>query len=91
MAMRGFFALLLLLAPVALNGQSEAALREYFEGKTVKLKIAMPGTEDGVDVYPGTSKPLDYPRHALAASRTTAPRSRPGTARSSPRSSSSPS
>jgi hypothetical protein len=45
-------------------GQSEAALREYFEGRTVKVKIAMPGTENGVDVYPGTSKPLDYPRHA---------------------------
>ena len=38
--------------------------REYFEGKTVTLKIAMPGTEDGVDVYPGTAKPLDFPRHA---------------------------
>ena len=24
----------------------------------------MPGTEDGVDIYPGTAKPLDYPRHA---------------------------
>jgi len=24
----------------------------------------MPGAEDGVDVYPGTPKPLDFPRHA---------------------------
>lgn len=24
----------------------------------------MPGTEDGVDVYPGTPRPLDYPRYA---------------------------
>jgi hypothetical protein len=53
-----------LLVPVALQAQSEAALRDYFEGRTVKLKIAMPGTEDGVDIYPGASKPLDYPRHA---------------------------
>jgi hypothetical protein len=30
----------------------------------VKVRIAMPGTEDGVDVYPGTAKPLDFPRHA---------------------------
>ena len=56
--------LLLVTAPITLLGQSEAALKEYFEGKTVKVKIAMPGTEDGVDVYPGTAKPLDYPRHA---------------------------
>jgi hypothetical protein len=39
-------------------------LKEYFEGRTVKVKIAMPGTEDGVDLYPGTAKPLDFPRHA---------------------------
>jgi hypothetical protein len=51
-------------APAVLAAQSEAALKEYFEGKTVKVKVAMPGTEDGVDIYPGTAKPLDYPRHA---------------------------
>jgi hypothetical protein len=56
--------ILLLLAPAAASAQSEAVLRDYFEGRTVKLKIAMPGTEDGVDVSPGTPKPLDFPRHA---------------------------
>jgi hypothetical protein len=44
--------------------QSEPALREYFEGRSVSLKQAMPGTEDGVDIYPGTERPLDYPRYA---------------------------
>jgi hypothetical protein len=53
-----------LLMPGVLRAQSEAALREYFEGRTVQVKLAMPGAEDGVDIYPGTSKPLDYPRHA---------------------------
>ena len=53
-----------LLAPAVVQAQSEAALRDYFEGRTVKVKLAMPGTEDGVDIYPGTAKPLDYPRHA---------------------------
>ena len=48
--------------PVA--AQSEAVLRDYFEGRSVTLKQPMPGTEDGVDVYPGTSRPLDYPRYA---------------------------
>ena len=46
------------------RAQSEAALKEYFEGRTVTLKIAMPGTEDGVDVYADSPKPLDFPRHA---------------------------
>jgi hypothetical protein len=56
------FALCLLTAP--LHAQSEAALKERFEGRPVILKLAMPGTEDGVDVYPGTDRPLDYPRYA---------------------------
>jgi hypothetical protein len=58
------FLLGLLIVPAVVQGQSEAALKEYFEGRTVKLKIAMPGTESGVDVYPGTARPLDFPRHA---------------------------
>lgn len=59
------FALLpLVLAAAPLRAQSEAQLRQYFEGKRVTLKIAMPGTEEGVDVYPDTDQPLDYPRYA---------------------------
>jgi hypothetical protein len=56
------FALLLTSAPLA--AQSETALKEYFEGRTVTPKLAMPGTENGVDVYPGSIRPLDYPRYA---------------------------
>jgi hypothetical protein len=55
-------ALLLLASPVL--AQSEAALKEYFEGKTVTVKLAMPGTEDGVDIYPLDNRPLDYTRYA---------------------------
>src|SRR5687767_13291088 len=54
----------LLLAAAPLRAQSEAELKRYFEGKRVTLKIAMPGTEEGVDLYPGTGRPLDYPRYA---------------------------
>jgi hypothetical protein len=64
MVARTFVLITGLLLPAALQAQSEAALREYFEGRTVRVKLAMPGTEDGVDIYPGSSKPLDYPRHA---------------------------
>lgn len=54
--------LLSLAAP--LTAQSEADLRRHFEGKRVTLRIDMPGTEQGVDIYPGTERPLDYPRYA---------------------------
>jgi hypothetical protein len=57
-------ALMVAFAAAPLAAQSEAALKEYFEGRTVSLKLAMPGTENGVDVYPGSSRPLDYSRYA---------------------------
>jgi hypothetical protein len=53
-----------LVCVIPLNAQSEPVLRDYFEGRTVVPKLALPGTDDGVDVYPGSSKPLDYPRYA---------------------------
>lgn len=56
--------LLLLVCALPAVAQSEAALRDYFEGRSVTLKQPMPGTEDGVDIFPGTSRPLDYPRYA---------------------------
>jgi len=68
--MRTSFALLVLVAtaPPGL-AQSEDQLRTFFEGKTVRVKIEMPGTEDGVDVYPGTAHPIDFPKHATRLKR----------------------
>jgi hypothetical protein len=61
---RSWALLALLLLPPRAEAQSEAALKDYFEGKSVTLKLAMPGTESGVDIYPADPKPLDYPRYA---------------------------
>ena len=44
--------------------QDERALRQQFEGSMVTVRMDMPGTEDGVDVYPGTGTPIDYPKYA---------------------------
>jgi hypothetical protein len=62
--MRRLAALLLLtlVARPAL-GQSEDAIRAAFEGKTVRVKIEMPGSSDGVDVHPGTLHPIDFAKH----------------------------
>jgi hypothetical protein len=57
-------ALLLPVGAFRATAQSEAVLRDYFEGRSVTLKQPMPGTEEGVDVFPGTSRPLDYPKYA---------------------------
>lgn len=56
------FAFHALAAP--LSAQDEAALRSYFEGRTVVVKVAMPATEAGIDVYPGAAQPVDYPELA---------------------------
>lgn len=56
--------LLLCLTASPAMAQSEDQLRAYFEGKSVRVKLEMPGTSEGVDVYPGTARPVDFPKHA---------------------------
>ena len=50
--------LMALAAPAA--AQNEDALRSFFEGKRIAVKIDMPGTSDGVDVRPDAGRALDY-------------------------------
>lgn len=54
----------LLLAAGGASAQTEDHLRQYFEGRRVLVKLEMPGTSQGVDVFPGTAQPIDFPRHA---------------------------
>jgi hypothetical protein len=39
--------------------QNPDALSPFFEGKQVVVKMDMPGTQKGVDIYPGRPQPLD--------------------------------
>ena len=45
-------------APAA--AQSEAALKSYFEGQHVLVRLDMPGTSDGVNVFADGKRPLDF-------------------------------
>ena len=40
--------------------QSEAALKSFFEGQRVTLRIDMPGTSDGVDVHADAPRAVDF-------------------------------
>ena len=40
--------------------QNEAALQRFFEGKQVRVKIDMPGTHDGIDLYWKKDPPVDF-------------------------------
>jgi hypothetical protein len=48
-----------LLAASALSAQDAAAISQFFEGKQVVVKIDMPGSQEGIDVYPQRPNPLD--------------------------------
>jgi hypothetical protein len=52
-------ALALAVAPRGASAQNEAALRAALEGKTVTVRLDMPATSQGVDVYPQDAAPLD--------------------------------
>ena len=50
--------LAVLASPAA--AQSEGALKSYFEGTRVTLRMDMPGAADGVDVRPDAGRAIDY-------------------------------
>ena len=58
----GTTAMLLALAGPA-AAQNEGALKSFFEGKRVTVKIDMPGTSDGVDVQGDARQAIDYSRY----------------------------
>jgi hypothetical protein len=44
----------------AVCAQTEADLKQYFEGKRVELKIDMPATKDGITIYPEKYQHLNF-------------------------------
>ena len=40
--------------------QDENQLRQFFEGQRVRLRIDMPGSQEGVDVWVENQRPVDY-------------------------------
>ena len=59
--------LLALAAPAA--AQNEEALKSYFEGKRVTLRMDMPGTSDGVDVRADARRAIDFAKYRDALKR----------------------
>jgi hypothetical protein len=44
--------------------QSEAELRDFFEGKSVRVKIDMPATQQGIDVFPDARRPINFDEYS---------------------------
>ena len=45
-------------------GQSEPELRDFFEGKSVIVKLDMPATQEGVDVFPDARRAIDFAQYS---------------------------
>jgi hypothetical protein len=53
----------MLVAPSAF-AQSEAALKDFFEGKRVVVKIDMPAAQTGIDVYADARRPMNFDEYS---------------------------
>jgi hypothetical protein len=50
-----------LLLPHPASAQDETALRKFFEGRSVTVKIDMPATSRGIEVCPTAELPISFP------------------------------
>jgi hypothetical protein len=64
-----FLVAIILLAFGPAAAQTEADLKGYFEGRHVTLKIDMPATKDGVNIYPERAQALNYSEYAARLKR----------------------
>jgi hypothetical protein len=55
---------LLACTAVPAYAQSEAELRDYFEGKPVRVKIDMPASQEGIDVFPDARRAVDMGQYS---------------------------
>ena len=64
-----YFQKILILAAIILSAteltsaQTEDHPKRYFEGRRVEIKIDMPATKDGINVYPERNQLIDYNRY----------------------------
>jgi hypothetical protein len=59
----GIAAVLLATCPASVAAQDETALKSYFEGRRITLRMDMPGSADGVDLQVDPPKRLDYKKY----------------------------
>ena len=44
--------------------QGDPALKDFFEGKSVRVKIDMPATQQGIDVYADARRPINFDQYS---------------------------
>jgi hypothetical protein len=53
-----------LASAIPAYAQGEGELRDFFEGKSVRLKIDMPATQEGIDLYPDARRAIDFTQYS---------------------------
>ena len=48
------------------QAQTESELRDFFEGKSVIVKLDMPATQEGVDLFPDARRAIDFAQYSAA-------------------------
>src|SRR5258708_5904583 len=46
------------------QAQTESELRDFFEGKSVIVKLDMPATQEGIDVFPDARRAIDFAQYS---------------------------
>lgn len=59
-----FSAVFVLIFAAFAAAQTEADLKAFFEGKRVEVKIDMPATKDGINIYPERRQPIDFDKYS---------------------------
>ena len=62
--MKNAFFVLLLLGSSLSFAQTQADLEQFFEGRKVKVKIDLPATKYGIDVYPTRNPQMNFDDYA---------------------------
>src|SRR5215471_8548378 len=59
-----FAAVVVVSASIPAAAQDEAVFRDFFEGKSVTVKMDMPATQQGIDIYPDARRAIDMTQYS---------------------------
>jgi hypothetical protein len=62
--LRALFALSFVAAALPAFAQSEPELKDFFEGKSVRVKLDMPATQQGIDLYADARRPINFEEYS---------------------------
>ena len=57
-------ALVVAAVPALAQGPGEAELRDFFEGKSVRVRMDMPASAQGIDLFPDARRPINFDEYS---------------------------